>query len=278
MDFKGKKVVVTGSSSGIGRAAAVLLAKEGADVILAARDTIKLIEVKKEIEALGRKAHAIPCDVADDKSVDAMKDEALKFFGHIDLLINNAGIGMRGALEDASLDDWRYIINTNLMGQIRTVHAFLPHFLGRGTGYICNVSSIQAMGYGMEDLNIPYTTTKAGIIGFTEGISSYLGQRGIKVSILIPGGVYTNIGGSSRFVGSKERQHELRERDSHMNDIPGFLTAEQCASGMLEGIKREDYMIMTPPGMAEIVKAQGKGDINAFNDFVKSWKPRPMGK
>ena len=274
MDFKGKNALVTGSSSGIGRAAAVLLAKDGADVVLAARDTIKLAEVRKEIEKLGRKAHAIPCDVADDASVIAMKDEALKAFGHIDVIINNAGTGIRGSLEDVSLDDWRYMINTNLMGQIRVVHAFLHHFIKRGTGYICNVSSIQAMGYGMEDLNIPYTTTKAGIIGFTEGISSYLRQRGIKVSILIPGGVYTNIGGSSRFVGSPERQAELRERDSHMKNVPGFLTAEQCALGMLEGMKKEQYMILTPPGMADRLKAQGKGDIAVFNDFVKNWKPR----
>lgn len=274
MDFKGKKALVTGSSSGIGRAAAVLLAKDGADVVLAARDAIKLAEVKKEIEKLGQKAFAIPCDVADDASVIAMRDEALKAFGHIDVIINNAGTGIRGSLEDVSLDDWRYMINTNLMGQIRVVHAFLPHFLHRGIGYICNVSSIQAMGYGMEDLNIPYTTTKAGIIGFTEGISSYLRQRGIKVSILIPGGVYTNIGGSSRFVGSPERQAELRERDSRMKDVPGFLTAEQCALGMLEGMKKGQYMILTPPGMADRLKAQGKGDIAVFNDFVKNWKPR----
>jgi NAD(P)-dependent dehydrogenase (short-subunit alcohol dehydrogenase family) len=274
MDFKNKTALVTGSSSGIGRAAALLLAKEGADVILAARSVDKLRELKQEIESLGRKAEFIACDVASDDSVAAMRDRALKAFKNVDVIINNAGMGLRGSLEDVALDDWRYIINTNLMGQVRIVHAFLPHFLKRGSGYITNVSSIQAMGYGMEDLNIPYTTTKAGIIGFTEGISSYLRPRGIKVSILIPGGVYTNIGGTSRFIGSPERQAELRERDSHMTEIPGFLTAEQCAAGMLEGMKKEQYMILAPPRMADMLKAQGKGDIDEFNAFVKNWKPR----
>jgi short-subunit dehydrogenase len=274
MDFRGKTALVTGSSYGIGHAAAILLAKEGADVILAARSVDRLQSLKKEIEALGRKAVVIACDVASDESVAAMRDAALKAFKNVDVIINNAGMGLRGSLEDASLDDWKYLINTNLMGQIRIVHAFLPHLLKRGTGYILNVSSIQAMGYGMEDLNIPYTTTKAGIIGFTEGISSYLRPRGIKVSILIPGGVYTNIGGTSRFVGSPERQAELRERDSHMTEIPGFLTAEQCAAMMLEGMKKEQYMILAPPHMADILKAQGKGDIDEFNAFVKNWKPR----
>jgi len=274
MDFRGKKVLVTGASSGIGRGAAVLFAKEGSDVIVTARDTAKLEEVKKDIEKLGRKALAVKCDVSIDESVFAMRDQALKAFGSVDVVINNAGTGIRGNLEDVSLDDWRFMINTNLMGQIRVVTAFLPHFEKRGSGYFCNVSSIQAMGYGMEDLNIPYTTTKAGIIGFTEGISSYLRQKGIKVSILIPGGVYTSIGGASRFVGSPERIAELRERDSHMTEIPGFLTAEQCASGMIEGMKKEQYMIMTPARMADILKAQGKGDVDAYNEFVKNWRPR----
>jgi NAD(P)-dependent dehydrogenase (short-subunit alcohol dehydrogenase family) len=273
MDFKGKKALITGASSGIGRAAAILLAQEGADIVLAARNMTAMQEVKKEIEKLGRKAVAIETDVAKDESVAAMKEKALKAFGDIDLIINNAGMGIRGNLEDVSLDDWRFLINTNLMGQIRVVQAFLPYLIKRGSGYICNVSSIQAMGYGMEDLNIPYTTTKAGIIGFTEGISSYLRQRGIKVSILIPGGVYTNIGGSSRFVGSPEKQAQLRERDSHMKDAPGFLTAEQCAQGMLEGIKREQYMILAPERMGDMLKAQGK-DIDKYNEFVKNWKPR----
>lgn len=276
MDFKGKKAVVTGSSFGIGRAASVLLAKEGADIILAARSVDKLAEVKKEIETLGRKAVAIECDVSQDESVTAMKDKAIEAFGNIDVVINNAGVGIRGSLEDVSMDDWRYIVNTNLFGQIRVVHAFLPHFEQRGSGYYCNVSSIQAMGYGMEDLNIPYVATKAGIIGFTNGISSYLRNKGIKVSILIPGGVYTNIGGSSRFIGSPERQAQLRERDSHMTEVPGFLTAEQCAAGMIEGMKKEQYMILTPPRMADMLKAQGT-DIDVFNEYVKNWQPRRRG-
>lgn len=273
MDFKGKKIVITGTSYGIGRAAAVLFAKEGADIVLAARSIDKLQDLKKEIEAQGRKALAIECDVSNDESVSAMRDKALEAFGGIDVLINNAGQGIRGNLEDVSLDDWRYLINTNVMGQVRLVHAFLPHFLKRGSGYICNVSSIQAMGYGMEDLNTPYVTTKAAIIGFTECLHYYLRNKGIKVSILIPGGVYTNIGGSSRFVGSPERVAELKERDSHMNEIPGFLTAEQCAGMMIESLKKEQYMILAPPRMADMLKPQGT-DVEVFNQYVKEWKPR----
>ena len=220
MEFKGKNALVTGSSGGIGKAVAIALAREGANIILASRNMKNMEAVKKEIESLGQKAVAIQCDVSVDESVAAMKDKALKAFDNIDILINNAGVGIRGSLEDVSLDDWRYIINTNLMGYIRVIQAFLPHFLKRSTGYIVNVSSIQAMMFGAEMLNTPYITTKAGIIGLTDCLAATLRPKGIKVSCLIPGGVLTEIAANSRFVGSEERQKELRDTDVHFTRGP----------------------------------------------------------
>ena len=272
MEFKGKTAVVTGASGGIGRAVAIALAREGADVVLASRNVPNMEAVKKEIEALGRRAVAIQCDVAEDGSVAAMKEKAIKAFGSIDILINNAAVGIRGSLEDVSLDDWRDIINTNLMGYIRNVHAFLTHFLRRGSGYIVNVSSIQALAYGAEMLNTPYITTKAGIIGLTDCLSAYLRPKGIKVSCLIPGGVITEIAKNSRFVGSEERKKELRARDRELTRLPMFLTAEQCAEGLIDGMKKEDYLILVPANMSEMLKAQGR-DIARFNAYVANPPP-----
>ena len=267
MDFKGKKAVVTGSSGGIGKAIAIAMAKEGADIVLAARNVPNMEAVKREIEKLGRKAAAVKCDVSRDEDVAAMSKKAIKALGNIDILVNNAAVGIRGSLEDVSLDDWRYMINVNLMGYIRSVHAFLRHFIERGSGYIVNVSSIQALAYGAEMLNTPYITTKAGIIGLTDCLSSYLRPKGIKVSCLIPGGVITEIARNSRFVGSEERKKELRARDEEMTRLPTFLTAEQCAAGLMEGMRKEDYLILVPAGMAEMIKAQGR-DIAAYNGYV----------
>ena len=272
MDFKGKKAVVTGSSGGIGKAIAIAMAKEGADVVLASRNVPNMEAVKKEIEKLGRKAVAVKCDVTDDASIAAMKDKAVKAFGNIDILVNNAAVGIRGSLEDTSLDDWRYIIDTNLMGYIRNVHAFLRHFIERGSGYIVNVSSIQALAYGAEMLNTPYITTKAGIIGLTDCLSAYLRPKGIKVSCLIPGGVITNIAENSHFVGTAERQKELRDRDLQFTKGPMFLTAEQCAEGLMAGMKKEDYLILVPERMGEMLKAQGR-DIEKYNAYVKNPPP-----
>jgi 3-oxoacyl-[acyl-carrier protein] reductase len=261
MEFKGKKAVVTGSSGGIGRAIAIALAREGADIVLAARNVTNMESVKKEIEALGREAVAIQCDVSRDEDVFAMSDRAIKAYGNIDILVNNAAFGIRGSLEDVSLDDWRDIINTNLMGYVRAMHAFLRHFMERGSGYIVNASSIQALAYGTEMLNTPYVTTKAGITGLTDCLSSYLRPKGIKVSCLIPGGVIT------------ERKKELRDRDTQFTRGPTFLTAEQCAEGLIDGMKKEDYLILVPARMAEMLEAQGR-DIAKYNAYVANPPPR----
>lgn len=276
MDFKGKTAVVTGSSGGIGAAVAVALAREGADIVLASRNLANMEKVKKEIEALGRKAVAIECDVSKDDSVIAMRDKALKAFSNIDILINNAGVGVRGLLEDISIEDWRYIINTNQIGYVRNVLAFLPHFEKRGSGYIVNVSSIQGIGYSPEPLNIAYISTKAGIIGFTTAIHSYLKPKGIKVSCLIPGAVKTEISNNSRFVGPPERVKKMQDDAKNFWKLPIFLTSEQEADGLIEGMKKEEFLILVPATMKQMVKAQG-WDLDAYNNYVANPPPMRMG-
>jgi NAD(P)-dependent dehydrogenase (short-subunit alcohol dehydrogenase family) len=269
MEFKGKKALVTGSSGGIGRAAAIALAKEGADVILASRNVANMESAKKEIEDLGQRAVVIRCDVANDESVAAMKEKALETFGSIDVLINNAAVGVRGVLEDISLDDWKYIINTNLTGYIRVLSAFLPHFMERRSGFIVNVSSIQALLYGSDMLNAAYITTKAGILGLTECVSAYLLPMGIVVSCLLPGGVKTEISNNSRFVGPPERIKKMKDDAEKIWKLAVFLSPMQCAEGLLEGMKKEDYLILVPARMSEMTKTHGR-DVDMLNAYAKN--------
>jgi short-subunit dehydrogenase len=275
MEFKGKTAVVTGSSGGIGRGIAIALAKEGVDIVLASRNVSNMEAVKKEIETLGRKAIIIQCDCANDESVVTMKDKAIKAFGNIDILINNAGVGVRGLLENVKLEDWKFIINTNLLGYIRVLTAFLPHFMKRKSGYIVNVSSIQALAYGSEPLNIPYITTKAGILGLTDCISAYLRPMGIIVSCLIPGAVKTEISHNSRFVGSEEQKKQMWDEAEKFWNLPIFLSPEQCAEGLLAGMKKEQYLILTPENMGQMIKAQGR-DVDALNAWVANPPPPRM--
>ncbi len=180
---------------------------------------------------------------------------------------------MRGRLEDVSLEDWKYIVNTNLLGYIRVATGFLSHFMQRGSGYIVNVSSIQALVYGSEPMNIPYITTKAGILGLTEGLASYLRPQGILVSALVPGAVRTNIGRNSRFVGDEDQQQKNREDDAKFWDLPIALSPEACAAGLLEGMKKGEYLILVPAGMIEMAKEQGR-DIARLNAWAANPPPR----
>jgi NAD(P)-dependent dehydrogenase (short-subunit alcohol dehydrogenase family) len=267
MDFKGKTAVVTGSSGGIGEGIALALAKEGADIVLAARTVPKLEKVEKEIEALGRRAVAVGCDVTRDGDVLALRDRALEAFGSIDILINNAAAGIRGRLDDVTIADWEHLIDVNLMGYIRVVHAFLEHFITRGSGYLVNVSSIQALGYTGETMNIPYITSKAGIIGLTDCLFAYLGPKGIKVSCLIPGGVRTDIHVNSRFVGTEEEKEQMKTEGEKMMKMPFYLSPEQLAEGLLEGMRKEDYLILVPDSR-EMLLRQGR-NVDTQNAFMK---------
>jgi NAD(P)-dependent dehydrogenase (short-subunit alcohol dehydrogenase family) len=274
MDFKGKNAVVTGSSGGMGKGIALALAREGANIVLTSRNVPKLEEVKKEVEALGCRAVVIKCDTSRDDDVFNMKDAAIKAFGKIDILINNAAVGIRGRLEDTKMADWEYLINTNLLGYIRVNQAFLPHFMANKSGYIVNVSSIQALGYTPGTQNIPYIVTKAGIISLSECLFGYLGPLGIKVSCLIPGGVITDIGINARFVGSEETIKEMKAMDAAFtkkakSEKPAFrfLTPDELAAGLLEGMKKEDYIISVPD-FRTMLKEQGR-DIDMLNAFLK---------
>jgi 3-oxoacyl-[acyl-carrier protein] reductase len=272
MEFKDKTAVVTGSSGGIGKAIAIALAREGTDIVLASRNIHNLEIVKKEIDHLGRRAMVIQCDVSSDESVAAMKEKAIKALVNIDILVNNAAVGVRGLLEYTSLDDWRYIINTNLMGYIRNVTEFLPHFLKRGSGYIVNVSSIQALTYGSDTLNTLYTTTKAGILGFSDCLSAYLSPKGIKVSCLIPGGVATEISHNTRFVGTEEQKEKMWDDSEKFWASGKLLTSIQLAEGLLQGMKREEYIILVPDNMVEMIKPQGR-DVTKLNTWIANTPP-----
>jgi NAD(P)-dependent dehydrogenase (short-subunit alcohol dehydrogenase family) len=274
MDFKGKIALVTGSSGGAGKGIALALARAGADIILTSRNGPKLEGVKKEIEALGRRAAAIICDNGRDEEVLRMSEAAIRTFGRVDILINNAAVGIRGPLEDTSMADWEYLINTNLKGYIRVVQGFLKHFMARQSGYIVNVSSIQALGFYPGTNNIPYIVSKAGIISFSECLFGYLGPLGIKVSCLIPGGIDTDMPANARFVGSPETIREMKEADAvflkQATDPQSprrFLTPDELASGLLAGMQREDYLISVPD-FRPTLKAQGR-DIDTLNAFLK---------
>ena len=167
-DLRGASVVITGASSGIGRATALAFAREGARLVLAARRADLLDEVARDCEELGGEAIAVPTDVTDAGAVQALAEEAQRTFGGIDVWINNAGTGVFGPYQDADIALHRRTVEVNLFGTMHGAYAALPVFKRQGHGVLINMVSLG--GWAPTPFAAAYTASKFGIRGFTASL------------------------------------------------------------------------------------------------------------
>lgn len=189
MRFEGSTVVVTGAASGIGRATAVAFAAEGANVVLADLNEARLAEVAAEI---GPRALPVRCDVTSDADMEALAKAAEARFGKVEILMNNAGVMLRGPLEKMPIAEWQWILDVNFLGAVRGVRTFLPGMLERGSGHIINTASIGGL-IGGRPHSAGYSASKFALVGYSETLYTYARPRGVGVSVLCPGGVRTNL-------------------------------------------------------------------------------------
>ncbi len=192
MDFGGKTAVVTGGSRGIGRAVCLELAKGGANVVLCyAGNETAANETVSACEALGAKALAVKCDVADSAQVKALMDEAVKAFGRIDILVNNAGITRDGLLMMMKEDDFDAVISANLRGTFLCMKAVSRLMMKQRYGRIVNLSSVVGLRGNAGQVN--YAASKAGVIGMTKSLAKELASRGVTVNAVAPGFINTDM-------------------------------------------------------------------------------------
>ncbi len=194
MKLEGKKAIVTGGSRGIGKAIALMYAKEGADVLVnyhsndaAAKETVA------EIEKLGRKCVAVAADVANYESAQNMVEECVKQLGGVDILVNNAGVSKPAMLLKMKEEDWDSIIDIHLKAAFNTCQAAGRHMKEQNYGKIINVISTAGIFGTIGQIN--YASAKAGIIGFTKSASRELGRYNINVNIICPGITKTEMTG-----------------------------------------------------------------------------------
>lgn len=221
----GKVVVITGASSGIGRAAALLFAQRGASVVLAARSEESLAEVVAACERVGARAIAVPTDVGDADAMRALAREAALRFGRIDVWVNDAGVSMIGTVEETPPEAYRRLIEINVLGVMHGASAVLPYFRAQGRGVLINVSSI--LGVVGSAYLAAYSASKAAIRVFSEALREELRGTKIRVSTLLPPMVDTPI-----------FQHSANYTGRVVVPVPPYYRTERLARAVVRLAER----------------------------------------
>lgn len=200
-DLTGKVAVVTGASAGLGADAALAYAEAGADVALLARRAEKLKEVKAKIEETGRKVIAVACDVTSEESVKAAIQKVADTFGHIDILLNDAGVAVHGGVDTLTEADWDKSFNTNVKGIFFTCKYAVPYMKKQKYGKIVNIASVNAVVADKNDIFIrhSYNASKAAVLGLTKGMACSYARYGITVNAIGPALFETEMTGGTLF-------------------------------------------------------------------------------
>jgi 3-oxoacyl-[acyl-carrier protein] reductase len=209
MNLHGRSAIVTGGTRGIGRAIAEALVIEGVSVCISARHQSEIDSSVTELKKFGKgRVAGFICDVRDHEQVKAMVAHAVNEFGALDILINNAGIGMFETVELMPAENFRAILETNLFGVFYCCHEAIPHLKQRGGGYIINISSLA--GANPHPRMAAYNASKFGLNGFSEALMQEVRHDNIKVSYIMPGSVNTEFGGDEV---SGEKSWQLQPSD-----------------------------------------------------------------
>lgn len=187
--MKGKVVVITGASSGLGEATARMLSAEGATVVLGARRGERIEKIADELINKGGRSFALPTDVTDAPQVKKLVDTATEKFGRIDVMINNAGIMPHSPLERLKIGDWDQMIDVNLRGVLYGIAAALPHMIAQKSGHIINVSSVA--GHKVNPGGAVYSATKTAVRVISEGLRQEVKPYNIRTTIISPGAIAT---------------------------------------------------------------------------------------
>ena len=245
-ELAGKTAFVTGGASGIGFALGRAFAEAGMKVMLADIETEALAAAVKSLEDTGPGIRGITCDVADPASVEDAAKETYRVFGNVHIVCNNAGVAAGGGIDNISLDNWRWVLDVNLLGVLHGIRTFLPHIRAHGEGgHFVNTASMAGMDGGLGFS--PYTASKFAVVGMLEGLAIQLEPHGIGVSVLCPSFVRTRIGQSSR------------NRPAHYGPAP-VLDPASPAAAMVAEIARQLEQGLSPAAVAERVLAAIRGN------------------
>lgn len=241
MELRGKRAVVTGASSGIGRVVALALARRGTTLAIAARRQPELESLAAECEREGVRCVVIPTDVSNPIDCHRLIEAVTRELGGIDILVNNAGFAIFDAIADATPDDLRTMMDTNYFGALNCTQAVLPQMLERRSGSIVNIASIVGlMGYARMG---GYAATKFALVGFTESLRAEVASRGVQVSMVCPATTRTEF-----------------FRTAEHGKMPGAsrlilaVSAERVARSVIHALERGSYRVIVPWTAAAFIR------------------------
>jgi NAD(P)-dependent dehydrogenase (short-subunit alcohol dehydrogenase family) len=244
--LEGKVAVVTGGGSGIGKAIATALARQGANLVVSDFDVPRMEKTVEDVLKLAtcESAIALSTDVRSDASVRSLARDSIKAMGRVDILVNAAGVLLQGKLDRISTHDWSWMLETNLLGPVRAVTNFLPHMTERGSGHIVNAVSYGGLLPG-DPMTIPYDSGHAALAAFTEGLARQLNGSGVFVSLYCPGSKSPRIGkntrsrGIGRWLGGPPEQAE-----------DGSRLLDPLVTGLIESMHHPRFLILGDPNEA----------------------------
>ncbi len=274
-EFQGRVAVVTGGASGIGLGMCRAFAAEGMKVVVADIETEARDAAVASLRESGAEAIGVRCDVSDDASVEALRDEALQAFGAAHVLCNNAGVG--GAtvapIWAQPPDEWDWVLGVNLQGVISGIRHFVPLFLEQEAGgHVVNTASIAGL---MEGAGI-YGVSKQAVVGLSEGLYRDLGMTGkpVGVSVLCPGWVATRIMESERNRPEAPRPQEIPEEVQQMRNLMKGMVAsgldpQEVGRLVVDAIRNDRFYILTHPTWNNMIE-------NRFRNIVDGKNPSPI--
>ena len=271
-DLAGKTAFVTGGASGIGLALGRAFAEAGMKVMLANIEADALAAAVKSLHDFGPNIRGVACDVADPLSVERAAKAACEAFGNVHVVCNNAGVAAAGGIDNISLDNWRWVLDVNLMGVLHGIRTFLPHLRGHGEGgHIVNTASMAGMNGGLGFS--PYVASKFAVVGISEGLATQLKPLGIGVTVLCPGYVRTRIGESGR--NRPQRYGATQTPDpaspaglllAHIAErLQAGLEPSYVAARVLTAIREQELYVFTHPEMRGDVEARFAAIVAAMD-------------
>ena len=253
MDVTGKTAFITGGASGIGFAIANSFAAKGANVMLADINADALEEAASTLSAKGANVGTVLCDVGSEADVRAAAEATIERFGKVHIVVNNAGVGIGGKAGETPIEDWKWIVDINLMGVVYGVEVFTPLIksLGEG-GYFVNTASMA--GHVASPAMAPYHATKFAVVGYSEALKDDLARSNIGVSVLCPAWVRTSIYKSHLNSPSEKTNASGEKGFSAMKDVvESGIAPELVGDWTVECVEQGRFYIFTHPSMEQYI-------------------------